>query len=1014
MKYRLILIPALFVSAILSAQQMRLLEGKVLDETGAPLAGAGIVAPDGKNGTVTDANGRYEISLPDSVSILTFSFLGYETQKVEIRGRKTVDVILVPDRNNTLNDVVVIGYGSAKKQDLTGSVSVVKMSDIENVPVTSVDQALQGRIAGVDIVTSSAPGESSSINIRGARSITASNEPLLVVDGVMDAVGDISEIDPVDIESISVMKDASSTAIYGSRGANGVILITTKKGKSPKPSVTFKAEVGISSIARTLDLMNTEEFIRYRNDIRQMDSASEESLPYYDAADYSENTDWIKAITRPALYQHYYLSVSGKVKNTGYFGSISWNDEQGIVRGSGLKRFSGRLNLSHSFTKWLSLNLYMSLSYNNRDVNKAKFGGTNISNGAMYLAPVIGLLDKRNPIYENGALINTPYASIEYEEYICKTPTQNYAASVILKPVPGLEIKSQNSLNRFVSDTYHWWPSYMPKKADGEGADAYRYTKESRRLGTENTVSYKNKFASDHNFEALAGFSAYSSEYLQQSVKAVGMLDDNAKWNNFAAIGSKENYTVSSSPEKIVRMSVFARVGYNYKTRYYINASVRGDGSSNFARNNKWGFFPSAAVKWSVKNEKFLRTARWLNTLDIRGSYGRTGNDDIPAYRSLQAYGTSSTYIFDGNQAPAFSLSRLANPDLTWETTDMLNAALEMSMFNRRLNITVEGYWSRTRDLLLYVNTMRTTGYSSRLSNLGRTSNDGFEVTIQSVNIEKPKFGWNTSLSISHNRQMVLDVGHSEYVPTVKSPGNINYMMYGYKAGYPLNSLWGFEYAGTVKDIQEYMDNLETKQYGYRENFSVENCRGHSRYVDQNHDGVLDQRDLVYLGNGDPMVSGGLQNDFHFGNFRFSFFISYAFGGKIYNYSELYMAGSAYSNQYRYMLNAWHPVRNPQSDIPRAGDTTNAMLPSTLQVHDASYIRLKDLSLKYTFPLYKKSDIFKYLSLTLSGTNLLMWSPYNGFDPDVTSEVDSGVLRRVDMNAYPGSRKVVFSVQLTL
>jgi len=995
-------------------QTARTVTGKVLDETGQILAGAGVMLPDGKNGTVTDIGGAYSIQLPAGAEVLSFSFLGYETQNVSVKGKDKVDVVLIPEKNNTLNEVVVIGYGTARKQDLTGSVGVVKMSDIEDVPTLSVDKALQGRIAGVDIVSSGAPGESSSINIRGARSITASNEPLIVVDGVMDAVQDISEIDLVDIESISVMKDASSTAIYGSRGANGVILITTKKGKSPKPSVIFKNEFGVSTIARTLDLMNTEEFVRYRNDFRELDSSSSESLPTYDAADYPNDTDWIASITRPALYEHSYFSVSGKAGKSSYYGALSFTDEQGIVKGSGVKRYSGRLNLSHEFTKWLSVNMNLSLFYSDRDVNKAQFGGTNISNGAMYLAPVIGLLDRSNPIYENGSLINTPYASIKYEEYFCRTPGQNYSMSIVFKPVKGLEIKSQNSLGRMVSDTFHWWPSYMPKKSSGEGADAYRFNRQNRRLGSENTVSYKTKLPSGHSIDALGGFSVYSTEYLQQSIRAAGMLDDDAKWNNFASIGSKENYSISSASSRILRMSAFARMGYSYKNRYYLNFSVRADGSSNFARNNKWGFFPSAAAKWSIKSESFLRRARWLNTLDLRASYGRTGNDDIPAYRSLQAYGTTSTYVFDGVQAPAFSLSRLENPDLTWETTDMANVALETSMFNRRLNITAEAYWSSTKDLLLNVTTMRTTGYSSRLSNLGRTANNGYELAISSINIDKPKFGWSTTFTISHNSQMVLDVGHNDYVPTVKSPGNINYMMYGYKAGYPLNSLWGFEYGGTVKSIEEYMENLDSRQYGYRENYTSANCLGHSRYVDQNHDGVLDQKDLVCLGNGDPLVSGGLQNDFWFGNFKFSFFIAYSAGGKMYNYSELYMAGSAYSNQYRYMLDSWHPVRNPQSDIPRAGDTMNAMLPSSLQVHDASYVRLKDVSVKYTFPLYKTSKTFKSLSLSLSGTNLLLWSPYNGFDPDVTSEVDSGTLRRVDMNAYPSARKVVLSVQLTL
>lgn len=1011
---RVTIILCVFLSGIMLFAQNPL-SGLVLDETGQPLIGAGVQLTSGKVLAVTDIDGKFTTEVPDSEEALSFTFLGYETQTVQIKGKREIKVVLTPDRKNNLNEVVVIGYGTAKKQDLTGSVAVVKMSDIEDVPAYSVEQALQGRVAGVDIVSSSAPGESSSINIRGARSITASNEPMIVVDGVMDAVMDISEINASDIESISVLKDASSTAIYGSRGANGVILITTKKGKGPKPSVTFKAEAGVSTIARTLDLMNTEEFVRYRNDITQINGwpSTQNSLPRYDAADYPNNTDWINAITRVAVYQHYAASVSSNTSKTSYYGSLSWTDEQGIIKGSGVKRVTGRFNISHKFTSWFRVGLNASLSYSNRDINKAKFGGTNISNGAMYLAPVIGLLDKSNPIYENGSLINTPYASIAYEEYFNKTPAQNYALSFTFTPIKNLNIKSQNSWTNNVSDSFHSWPSYMPRKAEGEGADAQRWNQHGSKLSTENTISYAlNK--TGHNLDALLGFSASVSNKLEQNIKAVGMLDDDAKWNNFASIGSKENYSISSAASKIKRMSVFGRVNYNYKNRYYVTGTVRGDGSSNFARNNKWGFFPSAALKWSVKNEKFLRRARWMNVLDIRATYGRTGNDAIPAYRSLQAYSTSSSYVFDGVQGPILSLNRLENPNLTWETTDMANAALEMSVLNKRLTFTLEGYWSWTKDLLLNVSTMHTTGYASRLSNLGLTRNNGVELTLSSINIERPKFGWNTSFTISHNRQIVADIGHNDFVSTIKSPGNINYMMYGYKSGYPLNSLWGFEYGGTIKNVEEYYDNMQTRKYAYREAYSASNCLGHSRYVDQNNDGVLDQKDLVYLGNGDPIVSGGLQNDFFFGNFKLSFFIAYSVGGKIYNYSELYMGGATYSNQYRYMLDSWHPQRNPNSDIPRAGDTSNAMLPSSLQVHDASYVRLKDLSLKYTFPLYKTSKVFKTLSLTLTGTNLLLWAPYNGFDPDVSSTVDSGTLRRVDMNAYPSARKVVMSVQLTL
>lgn len=1012
----------LATTCFLSAQESRKVSGKVLDENGEPLIGAGVMLQDAKRGTVTDLDGKYTLELRADDATMTVSFMGYTTQEIVIGERAVIDVNLKPDTSNRLNETVVIGYGTTKKQDLTGSVATVKMSDIESLPVTSIDQALQGRIAGVDIVgTGGAPGSSSSINIRGARSITASNEPLIVVDGVMDAVTDMSDINPADIASISVLKDASSTAIYGSRGANGVIMITTRQGTTSRPTVNLKMEVGVSQIARKLDVMNAEEFVRYRNSTSQIDNLVLENdqvvtkstwLPGYDAADYASDTNWIDEISRTAVYQNYYLSVSGKAKDGNYFGALAYTNDQGIVKGSGLERYSARLNLTKKFAEWIHVGIRANFSYQKRDLNKAKFGGTNVSNGAMYLAPILGIHDNHNPFYENGALINTPYASIENEEYYQTKQHHNYTGIIRIVPFKKLSIRSQNNIQMAITDTYHFWPSWMPKKSASEGADASRSNNNWMRLSTENTITYKDKFGQNHHFDALAGFSAQSNTSRTMAITAKSMLNDEAKWDNLAAIGSKENYTISSSYVKLVRMSGFARINYNYAHKYYLTATVRADGSSNFAANRKWGFFPSAALKWNIRQENFLRYARWLNQLELRLSYGRTGNDDIPSYRSLQAYSSGFSYIFDGLNGPIYTPSRLDNPNLTWETTDQFNVALETAMFNNRLSITLEGYMSKTKDLLLNVSTMNTTGYSSRLSNLGLTSNIGAELSIESRNIERSKFGWTTVFSIAHNTQMVEDIGNNNYVSTVTSAGNIKYMMYGYKAGYPLNSLWGFEHAGTVKSIKDYEDNLVSKKYVYRENHnSAISALGHSRYIDQNNDGVLDNNDLVYLGNADPIISGGLQNNFYFGKLQLSVFFTYSYGGKMYNYSELYMAGSKYSNQYRYMLDSWHPTRNPDSDIPRAGDTSNAMLPSSFQVHDSSFIRLQDLSLKYTFDL-RKTKVFRELTLGLSGKNLYLWTKYNGFDPDVRAEEDGITLRRVDMNAYPTARKVVLSVNV--
>lgn len=1005
-----IILLLLFFYPVAAFSQNRTINGKVVDENGEPLIGAGIVSQSGKRGTVSDIDGKYVLSLDVSETIISVSYIGYATQNIVIGERQVIDIQLSPDTSNRLNDAVVIGYGTIKKQDLTGSVANLKVDEVETIPVVSVDQAMQGRIAGVEIVSASGePGGETSIRIRGTRSISASNEPLIVVDGVMDAVMSLSDINPSDIASVSVLKDASSTAIYGSRGSNGVIMVTTKAGTTSRPSVKAKALFGVSQIARKLDIMNAEEFIRYRNDRSSM-----QGYPTYDIKDYENDTDWVDTITRLALYQNYSVSLSGKEKTSNYYSSLTYTDEQGIVKDSGIKRFTGRVNISKSFAKWITLNFKVSGTYQHRDHNKAQIGGSSFSNGAIYLSPLLGPLDIQNPLYENGALINTPYASILYEEYFSKQYSHNYIAEVVLKPVKGLVIKSQNSSNNSTLYKYHAWPSTMPKKDPKEGADATKYEKEYHKLASENTITYKPTLPRGNFFDIMVGFSVSSYKYNYNTLTAKGLLEDNFKWNNFGGIGSKENYTISSSTSKTIKESVFGRINYNYQGRYYFTATVRGDGSSNFAANHKWGFFPSGAFKWNVKGENFMRAVKSVNQLELRIGAGRTGNDAISAYESLQAYGiTTSGYIFDGAQGASFYPSRLDNPNLTWEKTDEYNVAIEGSFLKNRVSFNFEAYYARTTDLLLKVPVNRVTGYTSYLDNLGETSNRGVELTIDSKNVETKRFGWSTAFTISHNRQKVLNIGGESYVSTVTSPGTVNYMMYGYKAGYPVNALWGFEYAGTIKSVDEFTDNIVNKQYGFQSNLNESNCLGHSKYVDQNHDGVLDNNDLVYLGDGDPLISGGLQNNFQIGNLKISFFFEYSYGGKIYNYAQLAMGGGGYTNQYRFMLNSWHPMRNPNSDIPKAGDSSNYLLPSSYMVYDSSFIRFKDFTVQYRFDMKERNKVFKGITIGATASNLYLWTNYIGYDPDVSSETDSGtILRRVDMATYPTTRKVVLSLQL--
>ena len=1002
-----------------SAQDSRTkITGTVYDTEGEPLVGVGVLIKGSKTGAFTDVDGKFTImAKPDDV--LEVSSMGFVTENVKVNGKTNITVRLAADAT-TLDDVVVIGYGSVKKQDLTGSVTNVKMNDIKAAPAQSVDNALQGRIAGADIMsTSGEPGATTTIRIRGSRSITASNEPLIVVDGIIDAIHDLNDINAEDIASLSVLKDASSTAIYGSRGSNGVIIITTKAGSGSKgkPNISFKADVGFSQLPGRLDIMDASEFAMYRNDLASFGadqyhpglslSTPMEGNVYADPLS-KTGTDWTREITRTAMYQNYALSLTGKTDAGSYYSSFSYNNSEGIIKDSGQKRFTGRIKLDRQLFKWMKIGYNGSYTWRHNDETKSSIGGTSWYSAAQYLSPMLKPTDIENTLYYGGQKFNNPVTVIKLNSHYQERHSMNHAFTAEVTPVKNLSIKSVLSYYLYQRHTYRYYSGRLPAKAENQGGDAYRAEYDENSLSSETTASYVLKTKSGHSFTPMIGFSAYRFAAHNFTLSGSGYMDDAVLWNNMNAVQDKETYSAGTSFSKKTKMSTFARLDYNFKSRYYITATGRYDGASNFAANNKWAFFPSTALRWNVANEPFMKNVSWVDDLAIRASYGITGNDAISSYQSLAAISTTTGgYLFDGSQPVAAYRSRLGSPDLTWEKTALANLALDVALFKGRLNVTAEIYSSKTSDLLLSVQQPTQTGYSSRLTNIGKTSNKGVEFSIESMNIAKKDFSWSTNFTISHNSQKVEDIGSEDFVAAYSSPGNNSYMMYGYVKGYPLNSLWGFKYGGTWKSDEEIERNKVTKTY-----VNPSNVVGGARYYDIDHNGTLDQNDLVYQGNADPYLYGGLQNNFYWKGLRLGVYFTYSLGGKLYNYSEFYMAGSTFTNQYRYMLNAWHPVRNPNSDIPRAGAKSDAALASDFMIHDASYIRLKNVSLGYTLDLHKAKFPVKDVTFTVSGENLYLWKRYNGFDPDVSSSGTSSTLRRLDIGAYPKARTVIFSIQV--
>lgn len=1025
----ILLILGLGASAL--AQSKIKVSGVVSDEQGQPMIGVGVVDKSNpRNGTITDENGKYNIQMARD-GILEFSFISYKKTLEPVNGRSSINVQLEPD-NQTLEATIVIGYGTSKKGDLTGSVAVVDMDEIQNVPSASVTTALQGRIAGAEISSQTGePGESGTIQIRGSRSISAGNEPLIVVDGVPDAVSSLSDINPSDIVSISVLKDVSSTAIYGSRGANGVVLVTTNDSKKPEGKYTldFKASAGVSAIAGTLDIMNAEEYATWRNMVaynRVTDKAS--WVPVYTQKDldyYAQNsTDWIKALSQVAVYQNYYLKLKGVLDGgKTYYGiSFGFNNTPGVVRGALARKYTGNVFLHSQVLKKLSVDL--SLAYFNRYVDKtnAAISGTNTS-AAQFISPMLNTESTWNSFGTGESYGGMPYNN----PYICSKEIINESFNQYFNISPSVRydfVKHAWANVRFSylgsrAESGYYSPSYLPVAlANSQGGTARRGNWNQQKLLTEVTLHYKNTFKRKHSLEALLGYTLEHSKTDSQSYQGVGYTNDALSYKNMGGLLDPAAFTPSSEQILYNKHSIFARLNYSYDKRYYITGTVRADGASNFAPHRKWGVFPALALRWSIMNEKWFKRSYWLNDLSLRLSAGQSGNDAISSYLSMPALASSyGSWLFGGEKQMNYAPQRMANMDLTWETTTSYNAGIDFSAWKSRVNIELEGYISDTKDLLLPMRIAQTTGYTSYTTNLGAIRNMGVEFTLNTKNIAKKNFTWTTTFTISHNKQMVLDVGsENEVVPTYTNPRNNTQYMYGYKKGYPANALWGYQYEGIWHNEDEFNRNKYTHTYAAQsQGGSAAANLGRPKYADINHDGILDQNDIVYLGSADAVVYGGFQNTFTImKSLTIGIYFAYSIGGNIYNLSELYSGvGCSSYNKYRYMLKAWTPAdsnplipSNPDTDIPKAGyDETIA---SSRQVHDASYLRLKTVDISYNIPLSRKvKKVLKGLTVGVTGENLWLLKNYNGFDPDVNS---SSSIYRLDNGSFPRPRTVVVNV----
>lgn len=985
--------------------------GKVTATGGEPLTGVTVIEKGTSNGTSTDANGNYSLSVGNANGALSLSIVGYAAQDVRINTRTVVNVTMELSAE-ALSDIVVVGYGTQKKSDLTGSISSLKTSDIDKGVNVSVDQMMQGRAPGVQIVQASAePGGGFNIRIRGSNSITAGNNPLYVIDGLpitndvapnstvesnTNPRNPLNALNPGDIESIDILKDASATAIYGSRGANGVIIITTKKGKNGAMKVNYNASVGIQNIAKKLDMMNGEQYMNFLNGINE-----DQNLPALftdqEISAVGKGTDWQDEIYRSAPVNNHQISFSGGSQNTQYYVSLNYLNQQGIVTSSGVRRYGARINLNHSVNRFsFGMNLNTSLVYDDYvpfGLNINAVAGT--ITAALQMAP-------NEPVYDNlGRYSISSAVDLSNPLGIAKTISDDaetnrtfgtFFAQYKLTDNIALKLNFGSDRQTARRDGY---VSKATRRGQLVNGAASAQSKNNSNYLTELTLTYDKKFGGIHDIKALAGYT-----YQKFDERAVFASSENfptdAYGPNSIRAGSPDKYIPDTYRLQSQLLSYLARVNYTINDKYLITASFRADGSSRFGADHKYGYFPSFAFAWKVIDEPFLSRANALSDLKFRASYGVTGNQDIGNYQSQVLLGTTASAIFDGNRYVGIAPSQLGNPDLRWESTTQFNVGVDYGFLGNRITGSLDYFVKNTSDLLLNLPIPYTTGFATSLQNVGSTRNSGIEFQIESKNLVGA-FQWTTTFNIANVINKVTDLGELEQI----LQGSLRFIEQFsiIKEGYPINSYFGYQVAGIFQTAEEAAQSAQPLAKP-----------GQLRFVDINNDKVINANDRTILGDAIPDFYFGLNNDFSYKGFDLSVFFEGVYGQELMNFNRVdaEFPIEFRRNRLTYVLDRWRPD-NMDSPNPSLIGYVNPVNSRILE--DASYLRLRNIRLGYTFPRLR-SKVISSFSVFGTAQNLFTITNYSGYNPDVN--VYGGSNLRIDYNAYPLSRIYTFGINLGL
>jgi TonB-linked SusC/RagA family outer membrane protein len=1021
--------------------------GVVKDTHNQALVGVTVKVKDSQTATSTDVDGKYEISVADNSAILVFSYIGFVTQQQAVKGKSVINVAL-SDQSSDLNEVVVIGYGTSKKKDLTGSVGQVSIADLDKAPVISIDQALAGRVAGVQVNSSDGqPGSAVNIVIRGTNSITQDNSPLYVVDGFPIVGFNLNTFNPQDIESIDVLKDASATAIYGASGANGVVIITTKKGKNGAPQTTFTTTQSFSNNIKTMQLMNSYQFLQYQLERDPTLGSGATPSPTYTylttpgktLADYQNypTTDWQSPFFKTGSLRNYSLAVRGGNKETLYSVSGSIDNQDGTIIATSYARYQGRITLDQTLSSKVKVGVNANYAYLSQAGNavsaSTNSGTTNVLYSVWGSSPLAQINDnvpvdvstnssndyKFNPILNQQNLVrNVKTNNLNVNTYL----TYAITPDLLFKMTGVINNSTVNNENFNNSNTYYGSPYTNPGITNGVNGSIS--TAKVNNWANENTLTYTHIFNQVHNLNVLAGFTeqgqtsstyGFGANFVPNESLGISDLDE----GTLNPLATKAISSLSNAA------SFLGRVAYNYNSLYYLTLSYRADGSSKFSPQNHWSYFPSGALAWRFGQEDFFKNSKWLSDGKLRLSYGQTGNNrvnDFP-YLPTTIVSPTSSYSFNNTYVSSIIPLTIANPDLKWETTDQYDVGFDLAFLNSRINLTADLYRKITKNLLLNATLPTSSGYTTAYENIGSVQNQGLELTLNTVNVATKDFKWSSSFNISFNQNKVLALANNQQSLTTAvawDNGWSSIPAYIAKIGQPLGLMYGY----IANGVYQYSDfnKTATGTYVLKDNVATNgNSRasiqpGDIKYKDLNGDGVVNSSDYTVIGRSLPIHIGGFSNNFTYKNFDLNVFFQWSYGNDIQDANELVFNGNAlgkqYLNQFSSYVNRWTPA-NQNSPNYRAGGYFGGGY-SSATVQDGSYLRLKTASLGYNVP-QSILQRFKISSLRVyaSGQNLITWTKYTGLDPEV-STYNSALTGGFDYNAYPRPRTIAFGINMTL